>query len=808
MGTETFCPSCMRKAEIAEGSVRLTIKMHRARMDSAASEEMDALLRSAIKSGNLGLTSDTASAVRTSGFVVITVGTPIDPQHRPDTSALVAASKAVGEGLMKGTVVIVRSTVSPGTTEGLVGSILTELSGLVPGKDFGLAHVPETTIEGLALFELKTLPKMIGAVDSRSAKAAAALFDVFGTPVHLFDGPTTTETAKLFLNTYRDVNIALANELALACEALGVDVMKVIEATRVDPKTNLLVPGPGVGGFCLPPWSKVHTSSGLRTISSIAPGDLVLSHDGRYHRVAQVMRRPYSGPIVRIAGRGFYSYPIECTPEHPILIRKRIYNGNLFYNSKGKKKMSRRRGVSEQLFTRADAIDQGDILCLPTPIASTPEIPSIPFSHDYHRRGIWQELSCTPDVMYLFGLYIAEGSVWDNQTTFYLHKDEEFIVDELNSISLAVFGNGVRVNSKRGNGMSARLHCRPLTSYLKATFGHEAWNKTVPTGWATSLPEDHLRSLLRGIWLGDGSNSQGVFTYGGTSESLWNFLQLSFLRLGIRFSISELPEHLGRDGTWHRRSYYLKSSDMEGMNELLHPAQRLTRKRQEYRTMWYENGFLEFPIRNVSTRLFKGEVWNLEVEESNTFVLQGGVVHNCLTKDAYYLIQPAAQNGFTPRLLTLAREVNDGMPAHVCKLLLDGFSEAGADLAGSRIAVLGVAFKGNTSDTRESPSLSVINELLDKGLDVVVHDPMVKADDPRLLTLKVERAKTVRDCLEGASAALLLTDHLEYRGLTGATMKKGHPTLKVVVDARHILDPAEARAAGLIYRGVGHGKLN
>ena len=132
-----------------------------------------------------------------------------------------------------------------------MGSIIQEESGLDPGKDFGLAHVPETTLEGLALFELRTLPKMIGGIDQRSAVAAGALFRGFQTPVYFFDGPKITETAKLFCNIYRDVNIALANELALACEALGVDVMKVIEASHTDPKTNVLTPGPGVGGFCL-----------------------------------------------------------------------------------------------------------------------------------------------------------------------------------------------------------------------------------------------------------------------------------------------------------------------------------------------------------------------------------------------------------------------------------------------------------------------------------------------------------------------------------------------------------------------------
>ena len=387
---------------------------------------MDSLLKASLSSGKLSLTSDTREAVKQSGMVVITVGTPIDDHKRPDNRALVSASTEVGRGLKRGAVVIVRSTVTPGTTEGLVGSILSRESGLKPGRDFGLAHVPETTIEGLALFELRTLSKMVGGVDRRSARAAAALFEVFRTPVYVFDSPKTTEAAKLFLNVYRDVNIALANELALACEALGIDAMKVIEATRADPKTNILTPGPGVGGYCL-------------------------------------------------------------------------------------------------------------------------------------------------------------------------------------------------------------------------------------------------------------------------------------------------------------------------------------------------------------------------------------------TKDSYYLTSPASERGFVPKLLTSAREVNDAMPGHVLGLTHDAFEEAGLNLRGSTIAVLGIAFKGNTADTRESPSFPVIAGLLKDGAEVVVHDPLVPVDDSRARSSEAKRARTLPESVRGANAALILTDHLGYRGLTGASLKRMEPNLKVVVDSRHILEPAEVRSAGLVYRGVGRG---
>jgi UDP-N-acetyl-D-mannosaminuronate dehydrogenase len=800
---ETFCPSCMRRVEVSSSSVRLTNRMNTAGTKSGALHEMEELLTKALASGNLELTSDTPGAVRRSGIIVITVGTPIDSEKRPDTRAPVSASADIGSGLRKGSVVIVRSTVSPGTTEDIVEKILKDESGLAPGKDFGLAHVTETTIEGLALFELRTLSKMIGGIDPGSSRAAAGLFTVFGAPIHIFEGPRITETVKLFLNIYRDVNIALANELALACEAVGVDVMKAIAATRADPKTNILTPGPGVGGYCLPPWVKVQTENGLREISGIGPGDQVLAHDGQYHSVTKVLRRNYEGPLLRIVGRGFNAFPIECTPEHPILVRKRIPHGKRFYDWKGKKKLSSRAGFSDQNFLGADSIEWGDVLCLPTLKPLALQIPSVSFSYDYHRRGIWQEIATTTDMMYLFGLYVAEGTIWENEISFALHKKEQFIVDELDSIATRAFGNGVRIHGRVGNGMTARMQCEPLAEYLGATFGHRSWEKSVPMTWVTSLPEDHLTSLLKGIWLGDGSNSQGVFRYGTVSESLWNFLQLALLRLGVRFSVSEMPRHQGRDGRWHKHSYYIKSSDITKMDKIVHPSQRLTRTRQEYRTMWFEGDFLEFPVRSVSARPFTGEVWNLEVENANSYVLQGGVVHNCLTKDGFYLTKPAEERGFVPNIITAAREVNDSMPSHVRQLVLDALREAGKDASGCRVAALGLAFKGNTADTRDSPSLLVIEKLTSDGAEIVVHDPLVKADDTRSAGLKLRRAKTLRDAVKGADAVVILTDHLEYRGLTGAGLRRLEPGLKVVVDTRHILDPQEARSAGLVYRGVG-----
>ena len=251
LGRETFCPSCGRLASITKFGVYLQDNIATAHERIVRSRQTLAeVLQNVIQMGRFSATTETAKAVRKSDVVLIAVGTPVDEKNVPNYTDLRNATKAVGDGLPKESLVVLKSTVSPGVTENLVKPLLEE-SGLQAGRDFGLAFMPETVKEGHALYEFRTLPRIVGGVTKRCAKAAANIFSVFPAPVYFWGSPSVVEAAKLFQNIYRDVNIALVNELALACEKLGVDVIKAISAANVDPKTHLLTPGL-VGGYCLP----------------------------------------------------------------------------------------------------------------------------------------------------------------------------------------------------------------------------------------------------------------------------------------------------------------------------------------------------------------------------------------------------------------------------------------------------------------------------------------------------------------------------------------------------------------------------
>ncbi|WP_237159569.1 nucleotide sugar dehydrogenase [Mycolicibacterium rhodesiae] len=219
--------------------------------------------------GRLRATTDFA-AVADNDFIVVTVGTPLGPDYEPIVDDITAAARAVGGHLRPGHLVILKSTVPPDTTETLVKPVLEEVSGLTAGVDFGLAFCPERLAEGVAIRELTSIPVVVGAVDERSARACAMLWrHALGVESIIVDDPRTAEMVKLACNTWIDLNVAMANEMAKICDRLGMDALQVIYAANSMPKgmhnVNILHPSMGVGGYCLTkdPWFVNHLGQNL-----------------------------------------------------------------------------------------------------------------------------------------------------------------------------------------------------------------------------------------------------------------------------------------------------------------------------------------------------------------------------------------------------------------------------------------------------------------------------------------------------------------------------------------------------------------
>jgi UDP-N-acetyl-D-glucosamine dehydrogenase len=206
--------------------------------------------RSGLATGRLTFTT-AFSAVADSDVVAICVPTPVR-DGSPDLSFVEAAARSVADHLRPGQLVILESTTYPGTTEGPV-RIALERSGLVAGTDFLLAYSPERIDPGNEEYSLRVTPRIVGAITPESTGAASLFYGQIVDKVITVGSPRAAELAKLLENTFRHVNIALVNEMAMFCHEMGIDVWEVIDATSSKPFGFMpFYPGPGVGGNCIP----------------------------------------------------------------------------------------------------------------------------------------------------------------------------------------------------------------------------------------------------------------------------------------------------------------------------------------------------------------------------------------------------------------------------------------------------------------------------------------------------------------------------------------------------------------------------
>ncbi len=201
--------------------------------------------------GKLEATTD-YSVVSKLDALTICVPTPLSKTRTPDLSYVVAAAESVAEQLSPGQLVILQSTTYPGTTEQVIRPIL-ERTGAVVGTDVFLGYAPERVDPGNRNWDVHTTPKLVGGVSEECLRRTKLLYETIVDTVVPVSSPMVAETAKLHENTFRAVNIALANEMAVMCDRLGISVWEVIEAAATKPFGFLAHwPGPGLGGDCIP----------------------------------------------------------------------------------------------------------------------------------------------------------------------------------------------------------------------------------------------------------------------------------------------------------------------------------------------------------------------------------------------------------------------------------------------------------------------------------------------------------------------------------------------------------------------------
>lgn len=228
---------------------------------------LDTLVHAAVLSGNLSASTSPEKA----DVFIIAVPTPIKRDKTADMSYVKSAAESILPHLEKGNIIILESTSPPGTVDNLIIPIL-ERSGLAIGEDLLIAHSPERVLPGRILLELVDNPRIIGGINQKSSEAVRDLYRTFVKSEIFLTDATTAEMCKLMENTFRDVNIALANELSVICENIGINSWEVIELSNKHPRVNIHKPGPGVGGHCLAvdPWFIVEKCPELSNIISLS----------------------------------------------------------------------------------------------------------------------------------------------------------------------------------------------------------------------------------------------------------------------------------------------------------------------------------------------------------------------------------------------------------------------------------------------------------------------------------------------------------------------------------------------------------
>ena len=209
-------------------------------------------LKEIVEKGMLKATTD-FSFVKDVDFIAICVPTPLDSHQQPDISYVESSAKEIAKHIKKGTMVVLESTTYPGTTEELLKPIL-ESSGLKCGTDFYLGFSPERVDPGNKQFKTKNTPKVVGAIGENAREVIAEMYrSVLDGDVHEVSSPAVAEMEKILENTYRNINIGLANEMAILCNKMGIDYWEVVDAAKTKPYGfQAFYPGPGLGGHCIP----------------------------------------------------------------------------------------------------------------------------------------------------------------------------------------------------------------------------------------------------------------------------------------------------------------------------------------------------------------------------------------------------------------------------------------------------------------------------------------------------------------------------------------------------------------------------
>lgn len=825
----------------------------------------DAEVEALVRAGRLRATADYA-ALRECDVIIICVPTPLDKNRQPDISYILAAGEGIAAHMRPGQLISLESTTYPGTTEEDLLPVL-EKSGLKVGRDFFLCFSPERVDPGSKKWNTRNTPKVVGGLTPACREVAVAFYSRVVEKVVPVSSPRAAEMTKIFENTFRVVNMAVVNEMAMLCDRMGLNIWEVIEAASTKPFGFMpFYPGPGVGGHCLDgqEFIFIRNGHGVETLTLeqcferlladptsrsvetpqgiwVAPqGVEILSFDVEtaspcFRRLEALTRRFYPGRNVRIEtedGR-FLSvtnkHPMLIWTEEGIAIRMaqdlnpgdRLLIGGITSEpvqrflqidliecippveqrgirvrpKEGKYAAFRERlrpALRKHCPGRYWEIFRQNAMPLNLYLALEAE-GAMPFGrHEVvlcTGRGPSQTeipalIQIDEDVARLIGYYLSEGCISEDKTprvrlTF--NGEETSYIEDLCGILQKM---GLRYSiyrPKRWNAIQIKVSSRLFACFLRDVLGCGLGSKDarIPAMLLES-PRSIQENLLAGLLRGDGDVYlwRGRRTYrkrGKPCEHSMNLASVGFFTSSpVLFQqIILLLQGLGFFPTFRRDKPYLRLYGKEQLERLIPFFDGQARdklvsyrcgrsKPMPVKQQERHGGFIAVRVRTVHFG-DGGIVYSPEVADTHAFITSFGLVtHNCIPIDPFYLTWKAHEYDFHTRFIELAGEINRAMPYFVREKVIRALNERGKALRGARILVLGLAYKEDVADWRESPAFDVIRLLREYGAEVLAHDPHIpEVDDPHQ-DLRIRSVELSDEVIASCDAVVIVTHHSAY----------------------------------------------
>jgi len=786
-------------------------------------------------------THDVEDAVEGAEFLYVAVGTPPTESGDADLSYVWSVVDQLPADIPGRPVVVMKSTVPVGTGE-IVRRRL-DARGLT---NVGYVSNPEFLAEGSAVSDFMSPDRIVvGSFEPEDGERVVGLFRGIEGEIVRTD-VASAELVKLAANAFLSTRISFINEIANVCDLVGADVVDVARGVGLDHRLgpHFLRAGIGFGGSCLVGSETVlvrlRGKTRLLTLATlydeVEPGEAVeilswrrQGNGAEFLPVDVLTQRPYSGDVLEV--RTKMGRRVTVTPDHPFVTRDGLKLAEQLTNEDWlpiAQDLDARVRARPRILNVVGAYDgvegvivrphASELVGVERGASMTPRMHEaaemdLEIEDSFvgtAKNGTYVPASIVADAALwrVVGLYLAEGhrSVDDRRHRLcwsFNHTGEDELVAEVADFWAA---RGVKATVRRtATATSVSVSSRILASWWTDVLGlgTNAYTQRVPDlMW--DEPEEHKRALLAGAWLGDGSWSyvnQGpsvALEYGTVSRELADGLLRLLGDLGI---VARLK--VGRTAKSTVDTYWLVVSGADQVERLVDLVERrdelsetLT-KTKRIAPPGYQRDENAAWVRVVSVdrKRYHGDVYSMEVNPSHTFVTSHGlVVSNCFPKDVTALKQLAGNSGYQFMLLQAVWEVNELQKRRVVQKLV---KHLGA-LHGKRIALLGLAFKPHTDDTREAPSRVIAYRLLSEGAEVRAWDPVAHpADLPG-----IEQADSVLDAVRDADAAVIVTEWPELKELASPEVRDAMAR-PVIIDGRNLLDPAAVRAAGFVYEGIG-----